>query len=768
MERYEIKGKIGQGGVGAVYRAYDIQLNRDVAIKRILPDGGFENETDATAHLIKEANSLSSIQHPHIVTVFDSGVDEDGPFVVMELLDGRTVDEMVERSVLTIEDFKEVAIQTQEALVAAQDLNLVHRDLKPSNIMVTWLPSGRFQVKIVDFGLAKFSPKPSLQTIDHGDSVFGSIFFMAPEQFERTELDQRTDMYAIGCVYYFCLTGRYPFDGETAAEVMEAHLDHAVTPVKEVREDVPDWINDWVMWHINRDLDHRPLNAREALESFLTNDQARAAEDAALAAASQPTELTARKPKLNVGGTSGTQTASASQRIKARPSNITAPQPIAPPKNGRPSVHTSAQQAVSAHTSALALKARQDRERKNVAVTAAPVSPTTPAPVSTAPTPPKEDPPAASTYQFQRKQGVSNGLKVGIAAALIALIIMVGLLIVKKLEERKKEERFSELVSQVNNANVSEVEVSSADVDLLLTRTRNISDRAQRDSLYQVLYLAKSTDGTNIDDRVRKLAFAENTPLDSRERLLDQVLRARADKSQFKPLTDYVLAPGDPAVATAAMKATIDMASEEDFSLLLQIIRDSEIKNVRTAAEKTASRLIGKVGENKGFIASELERAYASPKNDEHSYALIRLMGPVGNERMLKVIAQALDSEKTPVRVAALSALEKWPNASAADALIEYLNSTTQPDLRRAAFNSLHTIARRDIDRSDEDVLALWQRISQLPGNEAEKLATIQQLGNSANLLVIPVLESFKADPVQKVAEKASDAIDYILAQNDK
>ncbi|MDB4615157.1 serine/threonine protein kinase, partial [Akkermansiaceae bacterium] len=184
-------------------------------------------------------------------------MDEDGPYVVMELLSGRTIDEMVERGTLTLDDFREMALQTQEALIAAQDLDLVHRDIKPTNIMVTWLPSGRFQVKLVDFGLAKFSPKPSLQTIDHSDAVFGSIHFMAPEQFERTPLDKRTDMYSIGCVYYYCLAGVYPFDGDTAPQVMSAHLQNTVTPLSEHRADLPSWLCDWVMWHLSRQMDDR-------------------------------------------------------------------------------------------------------------------------------------------------------------------------------------------------------------------------------------------------------------------------------------------------------------------------------------------------------------------------------------------------------------------------------------------------------------------------------------------------------------------------------
>ena len=178
-ERYEIKGKIGQGGLGAVYRAQDVRMNREVAIKRIVanPEDTSISE-EATRQLLKEAGSLASLQHPNIVTIYDVGTDDDGPFVVMELLTGETLEELIGKGSFTWPDFRQLAMQTLEALIAAQELHLVHRDLKPCNIMLTWLPSGKFQVKIVDFGLAKLSSKPSLQTIDQSDGVFGSISWL--------------------------------------------------------------------------------------------------------------------------------------------------------------------------------------------------------------------------------------------------------------------------------------------------------------------------------------------------------------------------------------------------------------------------------------------------------------------------------------------------------------------------------------------------------------------------------------------------------------
>ncbi len=274
-DRYQIEGEIGKGGEGSVHRAFDTQLKRHVALKRVLTtERATAEEVDKAADsLIAEAEALASLNHPNIVTVFDVGKDEEGGFVVMELLNGETLDDTVARGVLTQEDFKEVVIQTLEALIAAQAINVVHRDLKPTNVMVIWQPSGRFQTKILDFGLAKFSKNPSVQTMGQDESVMGSIYFMAPEQFERAELDERTDLYSMGCVYYHSLTGLYPFRGETAPLVMNSHLQHRVTPLEKLRPDLAPSICQWVMWLINRDIDNRPDDATMALEHFPQNPE---------------------------------------------------------------------------------------------------------------------------------------------------------------------------------------------------------------------------------------------------------------------------------------------------------------------------------------------------------------------------------------------------------------------------------------------------------------------------------------------------------------
>ena len=340
-ERYEIRGKIGQGGLGAVYRAYDTRMNREVAIKRILTS--VDDHTlskEATRQLLKEAGSLASLQHPNIVTIYDVGSDDDGPFVVMELLTGDTLEGLIGKGSFTWQDFRQLAMQTLEALIAAQELHLVHRDLKPSNIMLTWLPSGKFQVKIVDFGLAKLSSKPSLQTIDQSDGVFGSIYFMAPEQFERVPIDLKSDLYAIGCVFYYGLTGTYPFDGDTAVEVMASHLRHHVTPLHEVREGIPTWACDWVMWHINRYPTDRPASAREALQYFVEND----AYPSPPLSTGMPAPVADEPKRMRLVIPGAPVPVVATETLPTQSvKTAAAPVALTPPIGSKPSVHTTAQ-----------------------------------------------------------------------------------------------------------------------------------------------------------------------------------------------------------------------------------------------------------------------------------------------------------------------------------------------------------------------------------------------------------------------------------------
>lgn len=254
--------------MSAVYRAYDTVMGREVALKRLLPVEETNLNEAAGEALAREAAALAQFSHPNVVTIFAFEEDAEGPYVVMELVEGEDLHSIMKSGALSWEDFRDVAGQCLEPLVAAAELNLLHRDIKPGNIMLTVTASGRFLVKVLDFGLSKFSQQPSLQTLDQRGSFLGSIDFIAPEQLELRPLDQRTDLYSLGCVYYYMLAQKSPFSGGNPAETSMNHLGHRCQSIAERRSDVPALVADWIMRLISRDPDDRPSDAREALTQY--------------------------------------------------------------------------------------------------------------------------------------------------------------------------------------------------------------------------------------------------------------------------------------------------------------------------------------------------------------------------------------------------------------------------------------------------------------------------------------------------------------------
>ncbi len=266
--RYKIYEQLGAGGVGAVYRAYDNELKRWVAIKRLMTNSEIGGDQKLATDLRREADSLAAMRNPNVVTIFDVASDAEGLFIVMELLTGEDLADVVARGPLHYDDFKELASQTVEALLSAHQHHILHRDIKPENIKVERLPGGRMQSKIIDFGLARTSLRARKQTEDQSGSVMGSIFYMAPEQLTRQPIDERTDLYSLGCVFYEALSGRKAFDGSTVQAVIEKHINHDILPLHVVAPHVPPWLGFWVLRLMAQKPEDRPNNARQAIEEF--------------------------------------------------------------------------------------------------------------------------------------------------------------------------------------------------------------------------------------------------------------------------------------------------------------------------------------------------------------------------------------------------------------------------------------------------------------------------------------------------------------------
>lgn len=249
-----------------MYLGWDEQLERRVAIKRLRRDVADMGETSETAW--KEAKTLASLQHPNIVTLFDFGQDAHGAFYVMEFIEGQTLDARLQQGVFDQDTFIEVARQALEGVNAAHQCGILHRDLKPSNFMIRTLPNGGINLKILDFGLAKFQEAPSPQTMDGTNSIMGSVHYAAPEQFQALPLDARTDLYSLGHVFYTCLAGNPAFQAPSLYEILHLHLHGSPAPLGDIRPDIDPWLIGWIHQLIQRNPTDRPNNSHEALESL--------------------------------------------------------------------------------------------------------------------------------------------------------------------------------------------------------------------------------------------------------------------------------------------------------------------------------------------------------------------------------------------------------------------------------------------------------------------------------------------------------------------
>jgi len=237
VSHYRILEKLGEGGMGVVYKAQDTKLDRIVALK-FLPDQPGINTADRE-RFIREARMAAGLNHPNIATVFEinsEGATTELPgkmFIAMEYVEGKTLREMIDAGPLKVDEAIRIAVQAAEALHAAHEKGVIHRDVKSANIMVT----SRGQVKIMDFGLAKIAQGRTMITA--AGSTLGTVAYMSPEQAKGEGVDSRTDIWALGVVLYEMITGSLPFRGDYANAVLYAILNEQPAPLTAVRTGVP-------------------------------------------------------------------------------------------------------------------------------------------------------------------------------------------------------------------------------------------------------------------------------------------------------------------------------------------------------------------------------------------------------------------------------------------------------------------------------------------------------------------------------------------------
>ncbi len=271
---YEILGKLGGGGMGLVFRAWDGRLHREVAVKLLHSDYKMPGMRE---RFLQEARTASGLNHPNICTIFDIGERDGDPYLVMELLEGETLKDQISRGASSAEEIVRYCQEVADALTVAHGKGIVHRDIKPANIFLVKKPNGLKQAKVLDFGLAKISldmhggwASRSLDLTVAGSTV-GTLAYMSPEQARGEALDARSDLFSLGVLMYEMATRQVPFRGTTSALLFVQLLERDPEPVRSWNESIPRELERVILRLLMKDRRERFQTAeqvRDALEKI--------------------------------------------------------------------------------------------------------------------------------------------------------------------------------------------------------------------------------------------------------------------------------------------------------------------------------------------------------------------------------------------------------------------------------------------------------------------------------------------------------------------
>ena len=256
--RYEIQAKVGQGGMSHVYRARDLKMGRDVAIKVLKEE--FSGNAEFVEKFNNEARSAARLTHSNIVAAYDTVDTDDMHYIVMELVEGITLKNYIARKTkLSNKETIGIAIQAAEGIAEAHRKGIIHRDIKPQNIII----SKDGKVKVADFGIAKAASGDSMN-----QDVIGSAHYIAPEQAKTGEADARSDLYSLGITMYEMITGRLPYDGENTVDIVMAHLQNVMVPPAVYNHEIYPALSDIITRATRKDPAERYQSAEELIEDL--------------------------------------------------------------------------------------------------------------------------------------------------------------------------------------------------------------------------------------------------------------------------------------------------------------------------------------------------------------------------------------------------------------------------------------------------------------------------------------------------------------------
>ncbi len=366
-------------------------------------------------------------------------------------------------------------------------------------------------------------------------------------------------------------------------------------------------------------------------------------------------------------------------------------------------------------------------------------------------------PPAGKPLKKQKKK-LGNGAKGAIAAVLGILVLLLAWLFLNHLKQSKITGRYNELVKAASDISIKELPIDARDLGILLDSVRSVGTNADRETVYRALFIARPTDGTDIDGKIFELATSANVHRDIRNALISRIVGPRRNPAMAEKLIAYAKSAPDTSAAKAALDAVVSIGGDEQFPDLINIIQSSPSVEVRRAAEQSAGQILLKTA-RRVASANDLAEAYAKAPSEESRHAFLRLLGLIGGAKASAIVTEALEKGSEPDKLAAVLALGQWPDASMFGPMMDFLAKTGAGNVR----NRTHEQALRFLveHNGSEDN---WKRLAANAKTNAEQDRIIRSLAARRHEpWAIAIVEGFAAasdnDSLIDLAEKAVDAM---------
>ncbi|MBN8461099.1 MAG: hypothetical protein J0M04_25010, partial [Verrucomicrobia bacterium] len=358
------------------------------------------------------------------------------------------------------------------------------------------------------------------------------------------------------------------------------------------------------------------------------------------------------------------------------------------------------------------------------------------------------------------KPGLSNGAKVALVVVLGLLVVLAGFFVLGKSGSNKRVEIYNRLVKIAAEDSAKEVPVNKSELQVLLEAATDTAANKQRQTVYKALWLAKATDGTDVDATIAEVATKQAMSPDVREVLIRDVLRKRKNPSVVPMLMDFCRSTDDTRAAIAAIQACRFMATDKEFPKYVEIVEFNSNASIRQAAEENIGEILKKAP-NREELGTKIISAQAGAVNDEVKYALTRLLGPAGGKAAADAVKKSLAAEDKKEQLAAAVALGTWADDSMFESLMEHLEKVDDEQLRARTFDAAFRFLtlpdrKRDADTSED----FWKLLARAAKNKDEQMKIIRGLANNetddwAMVVIEYFVDEAKNDDVVDLAEKA-------------